>query len=355
MDTGEIPQQFGVVLVFGDSAGLDFACVRRLIAERIPAVPRLRQRLVHAPFGCGGPIWIDDPQFDIRNHVRAIACREPQDEPALLNDAMSVIATRLRRTGPLWAAVLVTGLADGQAALVFVAHHALADGVGGLAVLANLVDGRPGTGYSRCPRPAPSTATLAKEASLGRLRALRRIAPSWQLLRASMSAGGGLRPPRAPACSLNRQTGPRRGIAVVRAEVARLQAAAHLHAATVNDAVLVAVAGALSQVLADRGESLDELKMAVPVSGRRPENESSLGNMVSPMLVPVPASGAIGTRLEQVATRVRTLRADATGPAPLALLGWLFRPLAAVGGYHWYINHQHQLNTLVSHVRGPAE
>src|SRR5262249_61894150 len=97
MDTGEIPQQFGVVLVFGDSAGLDLACVRRLLAERIPAVPRLRQRLVHAPFGCGGPIWIDDPQFDIRNHVRAIERREPQGDPSLPNDAMSVTADRWRR------------------------------------------------------------------------------------------------------------------------------------------------------------------------------------------------------------------------------------------------------------------
>jgi diacylglycerol O-acyltransferase / wax synthase len=31
------------------------------------------------------------------------------------------------------------------------------------------------------------------------------------------------------------------------------------------------------------------------------------------------------------------------------------RPLAALGGYHWYMNHQHRFHTLVSHVRGPAE
>ena len=37
------------------------------------------------------------------------------------------------------------------------------------------------------------------------------------------------------------------------------------------------------------------------------------------------------------------------------MLGWLFRPLAALGGYHWYMNHQHRFHTLVSHVRGPAE
>ena len=31
------------------------------------------------------------------------------------------------------------------------------------------------------------------------------------------------------------------------------------------------------------------------------------------------------------------------------------RTWAALGGYHWYLNHQHRFHTLVSHVRGPAE
>src|SRR5262249_58086792 len=70
------------------------------------------------------PAALPISQFDIRNHVRAVVCREPRDEPALLDTAMSLITARLRRSEPLWAAVLVTGLADGRAALVFVAHHA---------------------------------------------------------------------------------------------------------------------------------------------------------------------------------------------------------------------------------------
>ena len=103
-------------------------------------MPRLRQRLIAPPFGCGGPIWVDDPRFDIRRHVRAGACHAPADEPALLEAALAEIAAPLPRTAPLWSAVLITGLADGSIALVLVLHHALADGVGGLAVLTNLID-----------------------------------------------------------------------------------------------------------------------------------------------------------------------------------------------------------------------
>ena len=142
---------------------------------------------------------------------------------------------------------------------------------------------------------------------------------------------------------------------MVRADIATLRAAAHRHGATTNDAILVAVAGALHQVLMGRGEHVDTLVVTVPVSGRAPAAGPALGNMVSPMLVAVPATGDAGRRLEQVAAQVRAHKAAASGPPPIAVLGWLFRPLAALGGYHWYMNHQHRFHTLVSHVRGPAE
>jgi hypothetical protein len=142
---------------------------------------------------------------------------------------------------------------------------------------------------------------------------------------------------------------------VIRAEAAAVRAAAHRHGATTNDAVLAAVAAALHRVLADRGEYVSEIVMAVPVSGRRTGGGTALGNMVSPVLVRVPATGDVAGRLARVAASVRAHRADATGPSPIALLGWLFRPLAAMGGYRWYLNHQHRFHTLVSHVRGPAE
>src|SRR5690242_9374852 len=184
MDSGEVPEQFGVILVLDEGGELDLERARRLLAERVPAVPRLRQRLISVPPGCGGPIWIDARGFDINRHVRAVACREPGDEPALLETALSVIMSPLPRSAPLWAAVLVTG--PGRNALVIVLHHALADGVGGLAVLAELIDGAAPTPEAAFPRPALAQASLAREAFAARLRALRHAARSWYLLRESM-------------------------------------------------------------------------------------------------------------------------------------------------------------------------
>ncbi|WIX98517.1 wax ester/triacylglycerol synthase family O-acyltransferase [Amycolatopsis mongoliensis] len=354
MDTADVPEQFGVILRFGPDSGFDLARVRKLIAERVPAVPRLRRLLVRTPFGGGGPIWVDDDGFDIRHHVRAVECPAPGDEQALLETAVSLVETPLRRDAPLWSVVLVTGLAGGEAAVVIVLHHVLADGVGGLAVLGTLVDGGAGAPGMPFPRPRPTAGALVREAFLGRLRALRRGRQAVRALRTSLAAGGGLHPPRATPCSLVRPTGRHHRLAVVRADLGTLRSAAHRLGASANDAVLVAVAGALHRLLAARGELVDTFVITVPVSGRRADSGAALGNMVSPMLVAVPGTGDVAGRLQRVAAEVRANKAAATGPPPIAVLGAGFRLLAALGGYRWYMNHQRRMHTLVSHVRGPA-
>ena len=354
MADGGAPQQMGVVLVMGPGVRFDVEAVRRLIGHRLGAIPRLRQRLVRVPLGCGGPVWIDDPGFDIARHVRAVPCPAPGDERALLDVAESVVSQRLSLTAPPWRAVLVTGLEDDRSALIVVLHHVLADGVGGLAVLAGLAD-HVGNGHAHdvFPRRPPTRQQLVVDALRRKLRSVTRIGPAWRLLRSSLSAGGGLRPPRAAHCSLVQHTGARRRFAVVRVDLGPLSRAAHRRGATTNDAVLVAIGGALHRVLRDRGENLDRIAVAVPVSGRG-GTDPAMGNFASPMLVDVPVTGEEPGRLRQVADHVAASKPAARGPAPIALLGWAFRPLAARGAYRWYMNHQRRMHTLVSHVRGPV-
>src|SRR5690349_8127764 len=48
-----------------------------MVAGRLPLIPRYRQKLQGVPFGLAAPGWVDDPDFDIRWHVRNTALPAP--------------------------------------------------------------------------------------------------------------------------------------------------------------------------------------------------------------------------------------------------------------------------------------
>jgi len=350
MDRDRVPEQIAVVLVL--DRPLTAAVCARLLAERVTAVPRLRQRLTRTPPGCGPPIWLDDDAFELRRHLETASCPPPGDDRALLDTILPHVLRPLPRDRPLWRAVLVDWPAGGSA-LALVVHHVLSDGLGGLAVLSRLVDGAV---HSPAPPVGrrPSARELAADAWRRRTAAVRATPDRLRRLRIAMTAGGGAFPVRAQLCSLLHPTGERRRLVLVRTRVDALRDAAHRHDAGVHAALLTAVAEALRRVLDGRGETLDAVTIAVPVGTPRSAGGMA-GNAVSPLVVTVPAAGSRGDRMRLVAADVRRRRARAAGPAPITVLGGWFRLLAALGGYRWYMTHQRRLHTLVSYVRGPAE
>jgi len=352
MDAGPVPSQLGAVLRFAGIPGGDPAVLQRLVAERAGAIPRLRQRLVRSPPGCGPPVWVDDPGADPARHVRVTSCPPPGDERALLDLAAGVLTTPLPPGRPLWSAVVVTGLADGGSALLVVLHHVVADGVGGLAVLAALADGAPDPGPLPPARPAPARRVLAADATARRLRAVRGLPRTVRSLRRWLRAAGGSRPAPAAACTLVGPVGARRRYEVVRVETGPLQALVHRHGASVNDAVMLAVGSALGDVLAARNEAVDPIAVGVPVSIRRSTTMERLGNQVAPILVPVPGTGDLADRLERLADTVRTGRAAATQPPPAGVatvMWWASR----LGLLRRYMAHQRRMHTMVSSLHGP--
>ena len=351
MDTGAVPEQFGAVLLL--DRPVDATSIVRLLGERVPAVPRLRQRVRRTPPLCGGPLWADDGTFDVRRHVRRLACPAPGDRAALLSTVLALVTERLPRDRPLWRAALIDGLADGTTALALVVHHALADGLGGLAVLDALLDGHPRPPVRRFPQRPPPPSRLAVDAARDRLHALRTMPGALHRFRAAMSAAGGRAPEPGPPCSLLARTGPRRAAAAVHADLADVRRRARIHGGTVTTALLIAVADALGGVLAGRGEAVDAVLVAVPVAGRAAATAGDPGNRVSPLLMRVPVGGPPGPRIRQVTADIRARRALAAGPAPIAVLGAAFRVAATLGAYRWYGNRQRRVQTVVTSVRGP--
>jgi Wax ester synthase-like Acyl-CoA acyltransferase domain len=53
------------------------------LAGRLPRVPRYRRKLRTVPFRLGRPVWVDDPGFDLRYHVRRTALPAPGGDEQL--------------------------------------------------------------------------------------------------------------------------------------------------------------------------------------------------------------------------------------------------------------------------------
>ncbi len=359
-DVGPVPMQIGACLVLDVGPEFDVTATERCIAERIRAVPRMRQRLVRTPAGCGRPVWVDDPSFDVRRHVWHQPCPPPGDERALLDLVTDVVTKPLPMSRPLWAAVLVTGVTGHTAAIIVALHHVLADGIGGLAVLASLADGGPGGPSSSAiradgfPAPPPSPRLLAADAWAGRLRGLRGLPRAVGTMRQSAAELGARAPARAARCSLNRPTGPRRRIAVVTADLAGVKALAHRHGGTVNDVMLAAINGAVRRLLDSRGESLPTIVVSVPISARRSATAGRLGNQVGVLPVALPTGGDLPDRLDRTTAITRARKGPAPG-ASSVILGAAFRILAWLGAFRWFINHQHLVHTFFTNVRGPSQ
>ena len=313
----------GSVLVFDGQAPPydDFVA---MIESRLHLVPRYRQKLAFPPLAQARPVWVDDPHFNARYHVRHTALPAPSEaatsakreaggEDELRRLAGRVFSQQLDRAKPLWEIWLVDRVGEDAFALVCKTHHALVDGISGVDIMTVLFDldadppeREPGPAWY--PRPEPSGAALLADALAERaaapLDAVRAAAGAVadprrageQLARtvaglASM-AGAGLG--GAPPSPLNVRIGSHRRFAWVEADLDRFKAVKAAVGGTVNDVVLTVVAGALRSHLIRRGRDPEglELKAMVPVSVRTADERGSLGNKVAAIYAPLPVGVA---------------------------------------------------------------
>src|SRR4051795_12589622 len=300
----------GAVLVFEGEAPAYGELVDQ-IRSRLHLVPRYRQKLVEPPLESGRPLWADDPSFNLDFHVRHTALPAPGTEEQLLNLAARIASQQLDRTKPLWEVWLIEGLEGGRFALVNKTHHALVDGISGVAPAPALFDLSPEPPTTTpealepwTPEPEPTTAEVLAAGLKGLVRTSTGLAartigalvnPQSSLRIARDAAEGvgeivwaGLNP--APETPLNVEIGPHRRFAVVRGELAEYKAVKDALGGTVNDVVLTVVAGGLARWLRSRGIRTEGLEMRalVPVSIRTETEHHQLGNRIAAMRGPLP-------------------------------------------------------------------
>lgn len=285
----------------------------RFLQSRLDSVPRYRQRLAFVPLEQGRPVWVDDPHFNVRYHLRHSALPSPGEDAQLAALAGRLFAERLDRDKPLWEMNLVEGLApgaDGEArfAVIVKTHHALVDGVSGVDITSVLFSASPGEELipeapEWIPRPLPSAADLIGDALRERFHPAEVSRAARSLVRSPRRALGelggrieqtgalawaGVR--SAPQTALNQPIGPHRRYAWVNSSLATFKQIKNGLDGTINDAVLTTVSLGLGRWLRRRGAETDGLTLTamVPVSVRSEDQSGQLGNRVSALWAPLP-------------------------------------------------------------------
>jgi WS/DGAT/MGAT family acyltransferase len=282
-----------------------------------------QRRLVEVPMRLGFPVWVDDPEFDIDNHLRRAALPSPGGMRELGDFAADVISRQLHRDRPLWEMWIVEGVEDGKIALVAKMHHSTIDGVSGAELLGVLFDMEP----DPAPAPArterqldsriPSGPELVSQALMADVvrpfdlpgmmfRGIRSLFDVRRITK-GLSAKTAL-PLTAPRTSINAAVHARRRVAFAAASLADAKALKNAMGTTVNDVVLAMCAGALRTYL-QAGDELPDIPLVsvVPVSVTPDVAELKGSNKVSAMFVQLP------TDLEDPLERLRAIHEATKG------------------------------------------
>jgi diacylglycerol O-acyltransferase / wax synthase len=285
--------------------------LRERVEARLAGLPRARQRLAPTPMRVAPPTWVDDEEFDIRNHVR-LASEPVTGRDALIRFTGKVMAERLDHERPLWCIDVVGPDDGGRTALVIRIHHCLADGVTALRMLSGLLwDGEagaePGPAQAWTPQPTPARTRMLASGVASRVRgvggALGAGARSIASPRRWRDAGRGLAAlpgtlrrelwPLGADTAFDRRIGGDREVAFTACSLEDLKRIEHSFGTgvTVNDVVLAVVAGAIRRWFATHHEPAEVMRVQVPVSmHHRDEDATALGNRDSFLFCDLPIS-----------------------------------------------------------------
>jgi diacylglycerol O-acyltransferase / wax synthase len=351
------------------------AGVFRMVEERLPLVPRYRQRVRFVPFGLGYPVWVDDPDFDLSYHLRRAALPAPGGMRELLDYVARIHARPLDRSRPLWEIYVIEGLAGDRMALYSKVHHAMVDGIAGIDLGTILLDtdpaGQPGPPPRPFrPRPIPGSLEMVREvvqrnaaAAIGGVAAaVRRPSSVPATIAEQVASAAGLRRFAGllrfvPPGPLNVPVGAHRRISLVHISLARAKAIKNGLGGTVNDVVLTAVGEAIETFLRHRNVPHEEetYRIFVPVSVRDESERMTLGNRVSGMFIDLPVGPMPARRRLAAVTRamagIKESGQAVAAASLLSLTGWAPATLHALAGRAGFSN-QRLFNLVVSNVPG---
>ncbi len=253
-------------------AGLSYETLLATVEERLPQIPRYRQKVRQVRIGKARPVWIDDSDFDITYHVRRSALPSPGSDEQLHELIARLAARPLDKSRPLWEMYLVEGLSKNRVALYTKSHQALINGMSALEINHVIAD--------RTKRPPPFPEDIwVPERDPGNTRLVLGAIGDWlgapsAQLQAVGSAIAGLTTNygelvdsgrrivdyarnvargTAPSSPLNARVSRHRRFTVASGSLEDYRTVRARYDCDVNDVVLAVIAGALGNWLMSRG------------------------------------------------------------------------------------------------------
>ena len=350
--------------------GLDFDRILNNYEWSFEQVPRYRQRVTKIPL-LDHPVWVDDPTFNVRYHIRQVALPQPADERVLKRVCGYLLELPLDLEKPPWEVWVVDGLQNDQFALVTKIHHCMADGISGLAIIQALLGFQPferkGSPPPWRPRRAPGkTALIGAELKRRLWAPLELLAPLENLDDAVKGARDvieglveasrlGWRP--ASNTPFNpKHIGPHRRFDWTDVPLGDIKEIKNALGGTVNDVVLATAAGAFGQFLREHRTATSDIdfRALIPVSVRA-KKEKKLGNRVAMIMAELPVGERDPVkRLHRVSETMQRLK----GSKQALGVSWLGEMGDKVGGRFFTelsrsATRSRPFNVAITNVPGP--
>lgn len=323
-------QNVGGLVLLGAPAP-DCSQVRDTLAEQLDKLPHFIDRLA----GPGQPRWVPAGPIDWSHHLSELSLPDGSGLAELDDLVGHLTAQELPRDRPLWRAWLIRGVGD-EVAFCIVMHHCMADGIGAVAKLLNLL--QPPYELPLPSRGGPSV--------------LRRGAGVIQGL-AQLATDG------KPAAVLP-AGGSRRGFATFELPLDSVREVARSHLMRVTELLLASAGSALATVdPALAHDCADRLRVSVPVMLRAPGvGADNDGNLTGAVILDTPARDvALADVRDEVCRAGATLRTPTRALASRWVMATALRAVPHAGR-RWFARTVYgpkYFHAIVSNMPGPDQ
>lgn len=320
------------------------------------ALPRFHKKVVESAVPFAVPRWAVDDGFDLHYHVRRGRLATPS-WTSLLETAQQIVMTPFDRARPPWEVYLYEGLPGGRAAYLLKLHHAIADGLGAVALMSKVHafrrEANPDDGDGMRPeRPEPHRwgllgrqvgedlaqlpGALRSAAGAAATSAADPVGTARRVLQYGSSLRRMLTDPLSAASPLlaKRSLSWRFGALDLRFE--DLRAAAKSVDSSLNDAYVASLLGGLRRYHAALDCPVATIPMAIPVSVRRPGDADDTNRITSARIAGPVAVADPAERIQEVRQLLKQAREEPATEATSAMAPYVARlpgpMLARFGG-----------------------